>query len=51
MVTLATYQLLGDVEYWWGNTSLMMEVGYEEFNWDNFKRKFLTKYFPETARE
>ncbi|MCI84179.1 hypothetical protein A2U01_0105455, partial [Trifolium medium] len=20
MVTLATYQLLGDAEYWWGNT-------------------------------
>ncbi|MCI56663.1 gag polyprotein, partial [Trifolium medium] len=41
MVTLATYQLLGDAEYWWGNTSLMMEAAYEEFNWENFKRKFL----------
>ncbi|MCI66749.1 hypothetical protein A2U01_0088007, partial [Trifolium medium] len=32
-VTLATYQLLGDVEYWWGNTSLLMEGAYEEFSW------------------
>jgi hypothetical protein len=50
-VTLATYQLLGDSEYWWRNTSLMMEVAHEEINWENFKRKFLAKYFPETARE
>ncbi|CAJ2637573.1 unnamed protein product [Trifolium pratense] len=51
MVTLATYQLLGDAEYWWGNTSLLMEANFEEFTWENFKRKFLAKYFPETARE
>ncbi|MCI65244.1 gag polyprotein, partial [Trifolium medium] len=50
-VTLATYQLLGDAEYWWGNISLMMEGAYEEFNWENFKWKFLAKYFLETARE
>ncbi|MCI64485.1 TIR-NBS-LRR resistance protein, partial [Trifolium medium] len=29
-VTLATYQLLGDAEYWLGNNSLMMEGAYEE---------------------
>ncbi|XP_045831255.1 uncharacterized protein LOC123922601 [Trifolium pratense] len=51
MVTLATYQLLGDAEYWSGNTNLLMEAAYEEFSWENFKRKFLAKYFPETARE
>ncbi|MCI76282.1 gag polyprotein, partial [Trifolium medium] len=28
-----------------------MEAAYEEVTWDNFKRKFLAKYFPETARE
>ncbi|XP_058726228.1 uncharacterized protein LOC131597554 [Vicia villosa] len=50
-VTLATYQLLGDAEYWWRNTKLMMEGAYEEINWETFKRKFLAKYFPETARE
>ncbi|MCI57375.1 gag polyprotein, partial [Trifolium medium] len=27
------------------------EAAYEEFSWENFKRKFLAKYFPETARE
>ncbi|CAJ2651612.1 unnamed protein product [Trifolium pratense] len=51
MVNLDTYQLLGDAEYWWGNTSLLMEAAFEEFSWENFKRKFLAKYFPETARE
>ncbi|MCI35000.1 gag polyprotein, partial [Trifolium medium] len=50
-VTLATYQLLGDAEYWWGNASLLTEGAYEEFSWENFKRNFLAKYFPETARE
>ncbi|KAK2380620.1 hypothetical protein QL285_068300 [Trifolium repens] len=28
-----------------------MENGHEELNWENFKRRFLAKYFPETARE
>ncbi|CAJ2672569.1 unnamed protein product [Trifolium pratense] len=51
MVTLATYQLRGDAEYWWGNASQLMEAAFEEFTWENFKRKFLAKYFPETARE
>ncbi|KAK2362202.1 cleavage and polyadenylation specificity factor subunit [Trifolium repens] len=50
-VTLATYQLQGSSEYWWGNTRLIMGAAYEEINWENFKRRFLAKYFPETARE
>ncbi|WJX12848.1 hypothetical protein P8452_03301 [Trifolium repens] len=48
---LATYQLLGGSEYWWRNTRIIMENGHEELNWENFKRRFLAKYFPETARE
>ncbi|MCI57169.1 gag polyprotein, partial [Trifolium medium] len=27
------------------------EAAYEEYTWENFKRKFLAKYFSETARE
>ncbi|KAK2444909.1 cleavage and polyadenylation specificity factor subunit [Trifolium repens] len=50
-VTLATYQLQGSSEYWWRNTRFLMEAVYEEINWENFKRRFLAKYFPETARE
>ncbi|KAK2362677.1 hypothetical protein QL285_087718 [Trifolium repens] len=50
-VVLATYQLLGGSEFWWRNTRLIMENAYEEINWENFKRRFLAKYFPETARE
>ncbi|KAK2370458.1 cleavage and polyadenylation specificity factor subunit [Trifolium repens] len=50
-VVLATYQLLGGSEFWWRNARLIMENAYEEINWENFKRRFLAKYFPETARE
>ncbi|KAK2357185.1 cleavage and polyadenylation specificity factor subunit [Trifolium repens] len=50
-VVLATYQLQGSSEYWWGNTRLLMGNVDEEVNWENFKRRFLAKYFPETARE
>ncbi|KAK2375343.1 cleavage and polyadenylation specificity factor subunit [Trifolium repens] len=50
-VTLATYQLQGSSEYWWRNTGLIMEAAYEEVSWENSKRRFLAKYFPETARE
>ncbi|WJX78764.1 hypothetical protein P8452_61951 [Trifolium repens] len=50
-VILATYQLLGGSEYWWRNTRLIMENVHEELSWENFKRRFLAKYFPETARE
>ncbi|KAK2443367.1 hypothetical protein QL285_014479 [Trifolium repens] len=50
-VVLATYQLLGGSEYWWRNTRIIMENGHEVLNWENFKRRFLAKYFPETARE
>ncbi|WJX83395.1 hypothetical protein P8452_66060 [Trifolium repens] len=50
-VVLATYQLLGSSEYWWRNTRRIMENVHEELSWENFKRRFLAKYFPETARE
>ncbi|WJX62219.1 hypothetical protein P8452_47239 [Trifolium repens] len=50
-VVLATYQLLGGSEYWWRNTRLIMENVHEELSWENFKRRFLAKYFPDTARE
>jgi hypothetical protein len=50
-VTLATYQFMGDVEYWWRNIRLMMEGTHEELNWETFKGRFLAKYFLETARE
>ncbi|WJX39085.1 hypothetical protein P8452_26673 [Trifolium repens] len=50
-VVLATYQLQGSSEYWWGTTRLLMGNADEEVNWENFKRRFLAKYFPETARE
>ncbi|XP_058784341.1 uncharacterized protein LOC131659123 [Vicia villosa] len=49
-VLYATYLLLGDAEYWWRSTRLMMEGAHEEVNWEAFKTKFLDKYFPISAR-
>lgn len=49
-VLYATYLLLGDAEYWWRSTKLMMGGAQEEVNWESFKKKFLDKYFPVSAR-
>ncbi|XP_057432441.1 uncharacterized protein LOC130725211 [Lotus japonicus] len=50
-VVLATYMLLGDAEYWWRSARQILEASNTVVTWDTFKRAFLDKYFPETARE
>nr|XP_004490415.1 uncharacterized protein LOC101493050 [Cicer arietinum] len=49
-VNYATYLLLGDAEYWWRCTRLLMGSAHEEVNLESFKRKFLDKYFPMSTR-
>ena len=49
-VSYATYLLLGDAEYWWRSTRLMMEANNQEITWETFREKFLDKYFPISAR-
>lgn len=49
-VNYATYLLLGDVEYWWKSTWLMIESTHEEVSWTSFKRKFLNKNFPMSTK-
>src|ERR1044072_9464259 len=47
----AAYLLLGDAEYWWRGTRLILEANQEVVNWGSFKRVFLQKYFPVSAQE
>ena len=50
-VGLATFQLKGDAEYWWRSARQIMTANQVVITWDAFKRAFLEKYFPETARD
>src|ERR1044072_6879715 len=50
-VGLATFQLKGDVEYWWRSARQLMTANQVAVTWDTFKQAFLEKYFPETARD
>ena len=50
-VGLATFQLKGDAEYWWRSARQIMTANQVVVTWDSFKRAFLEKYFPETARD
>jgi hypothetical protein len=49
-VNYASSLLLGDAEYWWKGTRLMIEANNEEITWELFRTKFLDKYFPRSAR-
>ncbi|XP_057445393.1 uncharacterized protein LOC130737597 [Lotus japonicus] len=50
-VGLATFMLKGDAEYWWWSARQLMTANLVAVTWDSFKRAFMNKYFPETARE
>ncbi|XP_057444030.1 uncharacterized protein LOC130736202 [Lotus japonicus] len=50
-VNLATFMLKGDAEYWWRSAKQLMTANNVAITWESFKRAFMEKYFPETARE
>ncbi|XP_057418684.1 uncharacterized protein LOC130712885 [Lotus japonicus] len=50
-VNLATFMLKGDVEYWWRSARQLMTANHEAITWESFRKAFMDKYFPETARE
>ncbi|XP_057443285.1 uncharacterized protein LOC130735225 [Lotus japonicus] len=50
-VNLATLMLKGDAEYWWRSARQLMTANQVAVTWESFKRAFMNKYFPETARE
>jgi hypothetical protein len=49
-VTLGTYMLQEDANYWWKNASQRLGHGNAVITWEIFKREFLVKYFPADVR-
>ncbi|KAL2330321.1 hypothetical protein Fmac_017902 [Flemingia macrophylla] len=49
-VNLATFLLVDDAHFWWEGARQRMVDARVPMNWDNFKRTFLEKYFPEDVR-
>ncbi|GAU51685.1 hypothetical protein TSUD_414990 [Trifolium subterraneum] len=49
-VEYGTFLLRAEAESWWRGERQIMENNHEELNWESFKRKFLDKYFPSSAR-
>jgi len=39
-----------EAEYWWMGMRQQMQTREEEVNWVNFRKRFLEKYFPNSAR-
>ncbi|XP_020233469.1 uncharacterized protein LOC109813653 [Cajanus cajan] len=46
----AVYMLVSEASFWWKGAQAMMEARGEVVNWENFKKVFLEKYFPDSAR-
>jgi hypothetical protein len=46
----ATFLLIGEAENWWSGAKSIMQNNEEELTWEAFRRKFLDKYFPKSAR-
>jgi len=49
-LAFATFLLVSDVEYWWVGMQQQMQTREEEVSWENFKRRFLEKYFLDSAK-
>jgi len=49
-LTFATFLLVTDAKYWWMGMQQQIQTRREEKNWENFKKRFLEKYFPDSAK-
>jgi len=49
-LTFATFLLVIEAEYWWMGMQQQMQTQEEEVSWTNFRRRFLEKYFPDSAK-
>ena len=47
-ITLASFQLKGDSQIWWEWVTTSMDL--ETMTWDDFRKLFMGKYFPVSAR-
>ncbi|WVZ22654.1 hypothetical protein V8G54_001198 [Vigna mungo] len=50
-LVFATYMLAGEAEYWWRGLQMEMEARGEVTSWENFKAKFLERYFPNVSEQ
>ncbi|XP_052728500.1 uncharacterized protein LOC128195299 [Vigna angularis] len=46
----AVFMLTGEAEYWWRGMRQLMNARGEAINWENFRIRFLEKYFPDNAK-
>jgi len=49
-LTFSTFLLVTNAEYWWMGMQQHMQTREEEVSWANFRKRFLEKYFPDSAR-
>jgi len=49
-VSLATYMLAEEVEYWWAGAKRRLKAGGEVVSRGRFKSDFIRKYFPKDLR-
>ena len=47
-ITLASFQLEGESQIWWEWVTISRDL--ETMTWDDFRRLFMGKYFPTSAR-
>ena len=47
-ITLASFQLVGESQIWWEWVTTSRDL--ETMSWDDFRRLFMGKYFPASAR-
>nr|KYP31783.1 hypothetical protein KK1_047724 [Cajanus cajan] len=50
MVSLATFLLVDDAHFWWERPRQRMLDVDTQWNWENFRKVFLEKYFAEYMR-
>ncbi|XP_016164775.1 uncharacterized protein LOC107607321 [Arachis ipaensis] len=49
-VEFATYQLVGEAQFWWQGTRCLLQQGDAAIPWDAFRLEFYRKYFPNSVR-
>ena len=50
-VSMATYMLQGQAEYWWGSTKVLLTAQHPVISWDAFSTAFRKQYVPLAAQQ
>ncbi|XP_016164710.1 uncharacterized protein LOC107607252 [Arachis ipaensis] len=49
-VEFATYQLVGEAQFWWQTSRCLLQQSDAAIPWDAFRLEFYRKYFPNSIR-